>query len=48
MDPMTGIEAEIAKLEHERERLVTAIATGGTLDSLLGALHEREAHLARL
>jgi Recombinase zinc beta ribbon domain len=47
-DRRPAIDAEIARLEQERNRLVTAIAAGGTLDGLLAALKEREARLADL
>ena len=38
----------MAKVEQERARLVSAIAAGGMLDSLLAALHERETTLEGL
>ena len=40
-DRLSAIEAQIAKVERERTRLVTAIATGGPLDGLLEALRAR-------
>lgn len=39
------LEHRIAKVEQERARLVSAIAVGGMLDSLLLALREREVKL---
>ena len=42
------LERQIAKVEQERERLVSAIAEGGMLDSLLAALREREVKLEGL
>jgi hypothetical protein len=36
------LEKQIAKVEQERARLVTAIATGGQLEGLLEALRGRE------
>ena len=42
------LERTIARLEQERARLVSAIAAGGKLDSLLTALHERETKLEGL
>ena len=41
-DRLSAIEAQIAKVDRERTRLVTAIATGGPLDGLLEALRARE------
>ena len=43
-----ALEREIAKVERERSRLVAAIASGGSLDGLLGALQQREARRVRL
>jgi hypothetical protein len=43
-DRLRAIEKQIAKLEQERARLVTAIATGGQLEGLLEALRAREHH----
>jgi site-specific DNA recombinase len=43
-----GLDREIAKIEQERARLVSAIASGGPLDGLLAALQAREARLATL
>ncbi len=42
------LDAELAKLERERDRLVAAIASGGALDSLVEALREREQRRAAL
>jgi DNA invertase Pin-like site-specific DNA recombinase len=42
------IEAQLAKVEQERARLVDAIAAGGQLDGLLSALQTREAMRTRL
>jgi hypothetical protein len=41
-DRLRAIEKQIAKVEQERARLVTAIATGGQLEALLEALRARE------
>jgi len=45
---LAGIETQIATIDRERERIVTAIATGGQLDGLLDALRVREAKRAAL
>ena len=47
-DRVPGIEAEIRRVEQERARLVAAIASGGALDGLLGALKDRESRLLAL
>jgi hypothetical protein len=39
---LATVEAELATVNQERARLVTAIAVGGHLDDLLSALQERE------
>jgi hypothetical protein len=39
---LATVEAELATVNQERARLVTAIAVGGHLDGLLSALQERE------
>lgn len=41
-DELGRLEAEITKVEQERARLVTAIATGGELGGLLEALRTRD------
>jgi len=41
-DRLATIDAELAKINQERERLITAIATGGQLDGLLEALRTRD------
>ena len=47
-DHTATIEAQLAKVERERGRLIAAIADGGPLSGLLEALREREALAARL
>ena len=47
-DPGLRLARQIAKVEQECERLVSAIAAGGMLDSLLTALREREVKLEGL
>jgi site-specific DNA recombinase len=47
-DRLKTLEALIAKVEKERDRLVTAIATGGQLEGLLEALRARESQRATL
>jgi hypothetical protein len=39
---LQAIDAELATVLQERDRYVAAIATGGSLDSLVAALHVRE------
>jgi hypothetical protein len=39
---LATIENQIATIDRERERLATAIASGGHLDSLVDALRTRE------
>ncbi len=41
-DPLAQLDAEAAKVERERTRLVSAIASGGQLSGLIEALQERE------
>jgi len=48
VDPMPALEAEIRTVEQERDRFVAAVAAGGSLDVLLGALKQREATLKGL
>ena len=38
---VAALDRELAKVEQERARLVTAIATGGSLDVFLGAVKDR-------
>ena len=45
---LAAMEKQIAKVDQERTRLVTAIATGGQLDGLLEALRARERQRATL
>jgi site-specific DNA recombinase len=45
---LAAIETELATVNEERARLVTAIAAGGQLDGLLSALQERETRRATL
>jgi hypothetical protein len=45
---LEAVTKELAKVERERDRLVAAIAAGGNLDGLLGALSEREKRIAAL
>jgi hypothetical protein len=47
-DRLRAFEKQIAKVEQERTRLVTAIATGGQLEGLLEALRARESQRANL
>jgi len=47
-DPRRGLDAEIARIDAERTRLVSAITAGGALDSLLDALRTREGDRMRL
>ena len=47
-DPLPSLETEIRMLEQERERLVAAVAAGGSLDALVAALRQREARLKAL
>ncbi len=47
-DQLDRLEAEIATIEQERARLVTAIATGGELGGLLEALRTRDRRRADL
>jgi len=47
-DPLPAIEAELAQVNQERSRLVSAIAAGGQLDALLQALQAREARRTML
>ena len=47
-DQRPMVDAEIARVDQERSRLVAAIAAGGALDGLLAALKERECRLADL
>ena len=42
------LDAQLGKIDRERERLVAAIATGGALDGLVEALREREQRRAAL
>jgi hypothetical protein len=47
-DRIAAVERELGTVEQERNRLVTAIATGGQLDGLLLALQAREARRLEL
>ena len=47
-DRVAAIERELATVEQERARLVTAIATGGDMGGLLEALRTRDDHRQRL
>jgi site-specific DNA recombinase len=48
VDRLSAIDARIAAIDQERDRLVAAIASGGTLEALLSALQARERERAML
>ena len=43
-----ALDEQIRRVEQERDRLVQAVATGGELEGLLGALRDRETRLTGL
>jgi len=47
-DGLDAIEAQFADVTRQRDRLVSAIASGGQLPGLLDGLREREATRVRL
>lgn len=47
-DRVASVDAEIAKVERERARLISAIAAGGQLSGLIEALQARERQLQGL
>jgi len=48
VDPLPALDAEIQRVEQERDRLVAAVLSGAAVDALVGALRQREATLKTL
>jgi len=48
VDPLPALDAEIQRVEQERDRLVAAVLSGAAVEALVGALRQREATLKTL